>query len=272
MKMTKAITLVLMLTLAVCTFALQAGATAESVSVTVTIANGTPVLSAQTVEVTDTDADGILTINDALYCAHETAYEGGAAAGYASAQSEYGMSMSKLWGIENGSSFGYYVNNASAMSLVDPVANGDYICAFVYTDLTAWSDTYSYFDVTSVTADSGKTVTLTLSAAGFDENWAPVTLPVEGATITVDGTATELVTDAEGKVTLSLADGSHVISATSSTLVLVPPVCLATIGSTEAADAPVSAIPMYVWYAAGAVVISAIAAVCIMLARNKKNA
>ena len=60
------------------------GAAGESVSVWVTVSDaaGAMVLPYACVTVTDVDSDGALTINDALYAAHEAAYPGGAAAGY----------------------------------------------------------------------------------------------------------------------------------------------------------------------------------------------
>ena len=64
-------------------------ATDVTVLVTIADANGDLVLAMEPVTVIDIDEDGLLTINDALYCAHEEAYEGGAAAGYASAMSDY---------------------------------------------------------------------------------------------------------------------------------------------------------------------------------------
>ncbi|MBO7666544.1 MAG: hypothetical protein J6S70_03845, partial [Clostridia bacterium] len=96
----------------------------------------------------DADADGVLTISDALYAAHEAAYEGGAAAGFAAATTEYGLSLTKLWGVENGGSYGYFVNDNSAMSLADPLSDGDEVVAFIYT-AADWSDAYSFFDVKS---------------------------------------------------------------------------------------------------------------------------
>lgn len=195
---------------------------ADSAQVYVTIANGSLMMAQQPVTVTDTDGDGALTINDALYCAHEAGYSGGAAAGYGSAVSDYGMSITKLWGVENGSGFGYYVNNASAMSLTDAVKDGDFVNAFVYTDTTAFSDVYCYFDAHTVTAGQ---VTLTLSAAAYDENWNPVVKPVEGAEITIDGKAAGFITDANGSVTFTASSG--VISAVSGASTLVPPVCVA---------------------------------------------
>lgn len=38
------------------------------------------------------------------------------------------------------------------MSLTDPVAQGDYLTAYSYADLTAWSDMYAYFNVNTAQA------------------------------------------------------------------------------------------------------------------------
>lgn len=211
---------------------------AESADVYVTIAdsNGALVLSQEEITVTDVDNDGALTINDALYAAHKAKYEGGAAAGYSSEFTQYGLSLTKLWGDSSGS-FGYYVNNQSAWSLEDTIKTGDYINAFVYTDLTTWSDTYCYFDVNTASTDSGKEIALTLSAVGYDADWNKISVPVSGATITVNGAATEIKTDADGKAAVKLENGgTYVISAVSDTQLLVPPVCKVTI--TEAATTP----------------------------------
>lgn len=209
---------------------------AEQVEVLVTIADseGNLALVQESVEVTDADGDGSLTISDALWQAHEDHYEGGAAAGYAASVGQYGLALDKLWGCANGGSYGYCVNNASAMSLAEPVKDGDLVNAYVYTDLTAWSDTYCYFDQNAVTVDANGSVTLTLKAAGYDASWNPVTLPVAGAAITLDGEATEYTTDAEGKVTLSFADAGKVtVSATSASQTLVPPACVVTVSESD---------------------------------------
>lgn len=199
------------------------------VVVYVTITNGDVKLAQEPVTVKDIDNDGALTINDALYLAHEAKYTGGAAAGYGSAQSQWGLSLTKLWGVENGGSYGYYVNNASAMGLADPVKNGDYVNAYVYQDTTAFSDKYTYFDKEVVTGNTGKNITLTLSGAGYDANWAPVTVPIANATVTVDGKKTSYKTDANGKVTIKIsASGRHIVSAVSDTETLVPAVCIVT--------------------------------------------
>ena len=76
------------------------------VYVTIADGSGQLVLAQEAISVTDTDNDGVLTINDALYAAHEAKYDGGAAAGYASSVGQYGLAMDKLWGTENGGSYG----------------------------------------------------------------------------------------------------------------------------------------------------------------------
>lgn len=201
------------------------GADTASVTVTIVDAKGNLGAAGEAVTVTDADADGVLTIYDALYCAHDGLYEGGAS-GFAAAETEFGLSMTKLWGSDSGTAFGYYVNHASAFSLQDPIKDGDLINAFVYTDLEGWSDTYCYFSTSAVQAGQGDAVELTLLAAGWDENWMPVTLPVQNAVITVDGAQTEWKTDAAGKVTITAGEaGEHLLSASSDTQILVPPVC-----------------------------------------------
>ena len=200
---------------------------ADNVNVTVTISDGSekPVLIQQKVNVTDIDNDGKLTVNDALYITHENCFSGGAAAGYGSKVGDYGLMLTKLWGKENNNSFGYYVDNVASNGLADPVSEGNDIYAFVYTDTANYSDSYSWFDKKNAETKQGDEIELTLSRASFDANWAPLTLPVEGAVITVNGNPTEYKTDANGKVTVKIENaGQNIISAKSDTLLLVPPV------------------------------------------------
>ena len=211
-------------------------------SVYVTISNdeGKLVVDDRQTAVSDADGDGALTINDALIVAHDLYYSQEAKGGYEAVNSDYGLSINKLWGVENGGSYGYYLNNASAWSLSDPVSDGDHLNAFIYTDLTAWSDTYCYFDQYDYTTSDGE-VTLTLNAASFDADWNPITVPVEGADITVNGEKVGAVTDADGKATLTLSgDGEYLISAVSDTQILVPPASKVYVqtasGSSSAAD------------------------------------
>lgn len=230
---------VLMLVGAFCltAFAEDAAPSAADVYVTIADHNGALALAQEKITVSDKNSDGIITIDEALFAAHEAKYEGGAAAGYASAMSDWGLSLTKLWGDESGN-FSYYINNASAWGLTDAVKDGDYITAFVYTDAVAFTDAYCYFDKNTVSGKEGDEVTLTLSCAGYDASWNPVTLPVEGATITVNGALSEYKTDADGKVTFKLdGSGDVLISAVSETMTLVPPVCKASVEA-KASDAP----------------------------------
>ena len=236
MKFKKAIVMILTLILMTSMLGLTAFAADETAKVYVTIFDktGTAVLAQEPITVTDTDKDGKLTIDDALYLAHEGKFTGGAAKGYATKTGEYGLAITKLWGTENGSGFGYYLNNKSAMGLSDIVKTGDYLTAFLYTDTTNFSDTYTYFNVNTVEAKAGEEIALTLSAAAFDANFAPIVKPVKDATITVNGTATTYKTDANGKVTIKIdTKGTAVISAKSTTMTIVAPICTATVAAAD---------------------------------------
>jgi len=237
-----------------------------NVYVTVSDGSGDVDLAAKAVEVKDIDGDGSLTLDDAIYCAHEQYYEGGAEAGYKSYLGQYGLALEKLWGVNNGGSYGYYLNNASAMSLGDPVKDGDYISAFAYSDLTAWSDSYSWFDAHHTEVKAGEKLTLKLSSAGYDEAFNPIVLPVSGAVITVDGGKTEYVTDENGSVTIELSAGDHLISAVSDTVTLVPPVCIV-----NTADAPVVEAPQTADASLSVIVAFAFAAIslCVTAVRGK---
>lgn len=224
MKKTRTRTLAAILILGALGTAAHASDDSASVYVTIADGNGDLAMTYEAVEVTDIDGDGTLTINDALYCAHEENFDGGAAAGYGTAMTDYGLSMTKLWGAENGTGYGYVNNDVSAWGLTDPVTDGDHVSAYVYTDLVTWSDTFCYFDKKTA---SGEMIELTLTANGWDENYAPITVPVESAVITVNGEKTDIVTDANGNAVVSIpGSGTFVISAESETQTLVPPVCI----------------------------------------------
>ena len=246
--------------------AVPVSAAGTKVYVTIANENGELVLSRAEVEVTDIDNDGALTINDALYIAHENNFQGGAAAGYASATGQWGLSLTKLWGVENGGSYGYYVNNASAMGLTDPVTEGAHVYAFIYTDLTAWSDAYSFFDKETVTGKVGDQVKLALKKATFDASYQQVNVPVEGAVIYVNGQATQTVTDVNGEATVTLSnEGTVTISAKSETATLVPPVCVATVTAAEAPQMGESTTPFVI------VGIAMLAAVFVLASRKNEK-
>lgn len=261
--MKKLITLTLILTIALAVIPAAAEANPDpSVTVTVSV-GGTLKLTAASVPLTDCDGDNTLTVNDALIKAHVLHAPGGESA-YGYADSEYGRSITKLWGDESGA-YGYCVNNASAMSLLDPVKNGDNITAYVYKDQTAWSDVYSYFNVSAKTFEDNGSLTLTLSYNTYDENWQTVTKTLEGAFITVDGTRTEVKTDKDGKATLTVkSPGVYVISAECDTMTIVPPVCTVTV-----TQKPMN--PLIIIILVGAVV-GCISGAVINAVKRRKNA
>ena len=231
MKRLLAVLLVAIMALALC--AVSASADELSADVYVTICDeGKLAVTAQKITVTDTDSDGALTINDTLYAAHEALYPGGAAEGYATENTQYGLSLTKLWGVANGmSAYVYYLNNdfSAVSNLTTQVNDGDYVAAYSFVDLETWSDKYSYFDRFTEDITAGD-VTLTLKKADFDENWAPITVPIEGAMITVDGAATGIKTDENGVVTFPLsANGTHLVSAAIEGQTVVPPVYVANV-------------------------------------------
>ncbi len=228
----KQISLLLACMLCLCVSLIGCGEQEITDAVYVTIAvKGETVLTYQPVALADKDGDGATTMADALQAAHDAHFDG--TDGFACSPSEYGLSLNKLWGDASGA-YGYMLNDASvATSLSEPVKVGDHVYAYVYADQTAWSDTYCYFDKAEVTVKAGESFTLTLSYAGFDENWAPITAPVAGATITINGEPIDTKTNEQGQVTITMGEKSQkdafVISATSESMVMVPPICLVTV-------------------------------------------
>lgn len=223
--MKKTLCIIVAAVVALCAMGISAAAEA-SAEVYVTIANGGLEIANDKVTVKDLDGDGKLTIDEALFAAHEAYYKGGAAAGYASEMTDYGLSLTKLWGVQNGGSYGYYVNNASAWSLGDEVKSGDFINAFVYRDTKTFSDTYCYFDHNISHLGGCLYDYYTLYGVYFDENYTAYSAPIADAIITVDGKETKIRTGKDGSVDgLSIPfgeSGTYIVSAKSENAILVP--------------------------------------------------
>ena len=228
--MKKLISLSLSVIILICAFALVTSASdsndvAPEVYVSI-VKSGSYVVTYEKITVNDMDSDGILSVNDALYAAHEAKYEGGAAAGYGYYTGNYGISLGKLWGDTSGN-FGYYVNNAMTYSLAQPLQSGDHITAYVYSDTVNYSDVYTYFDATEQDTGVGLPITITLSALTFDASWNTVSLPLANAKILINGEDSGIVTDADGKAQITFRSvGEFTVSAASDTSVLVPPICI----------------------------------------------
>lgn len=245
--MKKLIVLAMILSMLLGIFSMTVSATgaAESATVYVTIVTvegESPKLALvqRAVTVTDIDHDGALTINDALYLAHEAKYAGGAAAGYAYSEGQYGLAIDKLWGVANGGSYGYCVNHVSAMGLADPIKDGDLVTAYIYA--YGVCDTYAYFDQDVIRGEAGESVELMLYAVTYDlTTWQPVTAPIANAEILVDNVESSYKTNEAGKATIKLDNvGEHVISARKNGMGLVLPVCVTYVTDPESITPPPS--------------------------------
>ena len=211
---------------------------ADSVKMKVTLTGAGEIkVAAEEITVTDKDGDEKLTINDALIIAHDQFYEGGAAAGYTSAETDWGLSIKKIWGIDNGGNYGYTVNNVFAMGLTDPVSEGDWLYAYAYKD--GYSDEYTYFEGDPgkkvQDAKTGDTAELKLVGTYYDSDAKGMKQePIANAVITVNGKETSYKTDAEGKVSLPVETaGNVVISANYTGKTIVPPIAKLNVTAAE---------------------------------------
>ena len=173
----------------------------------------------------DEDGDGAITISDALYVAHKI-YCSAGVSGYAAVESEFGISLVKLWGDESGN-FGYYLNHQPAMSLADTIKEGDVISACIYEGVYPNMESYAYFDKDSAVVSEGGSITLTLMKLGYDENFNAVSSPVANAKLTVDAAPWgDYTTDANGKVTFTPEwTAEMIVSAIGENEEIIMPVC-----------------------------------------------
>ena len=202
------------------------------------------------VKVEDIDKNGILTVDEALYAAHEKYYPGGAAEGYSSFASSYGLSLARLWGKGTpgtNATAGYWLNNVSCLSLGDKVKDGDYLTAFNYYDAIGWSDAYSYFDKNEVSFKKGASVSLTLNSVGYDSNWNTVASPYQGAKVVVLGDDEKLTTDKNGQVKISISKaGTYYVMAYAENGSIVPAVCKIVVTSSAGGGTGSDKITVYI--------------------------
>ena len=181
-----ALLLSLMLVLSLCPVAAWAGTEEVEVEISVYLQGmlafdiNSDLMFRRTVTVTDVDADGTLTLNDALIAAH-TAYYAEGASGYV-VQNGY---VTKLWGVQS-DSCGFFRNDALTDSVsAEIIQNGDRITAFTYYDTQYYSDRYTAFDKTSAVLAVGEEMELTLTGSGYDEYYSLETKPVATAPLGV---------------------------------------------------------------------------------------
>lgn len=183
-------------------------------------------MACKEVSVTDLDADGKLTVSDALLAAH-TAYSTNGASDYAISAGY----ASKLWGVDSGNLLAF-VNDeglSSAWNAAE-IKSGDYIVASINKDGITYADWYAFFDTTTKEATVGETFTLTLKGhlgmAYTDEDMADTALNgVSVGTWTQDGFSAieNKKTDASGQVTLSFPEaGTYCVTANGTVADKVP--------------------------------------------------
>lgn len=116
---------------------------------------------------------GSIDIDEVMYATHEQYYEGGAAAGYASATGDYGAYITKLWGDESGN-FGYFVDDKMTMGLGDKVGRGQHVYAYINANSYPNNDANSYFETPAFDCETYAAASVKLIAQnGYDENWSP---------------------------------------------------------------------------------------------------
>ena len=154
------------------------------------------------------------TLDDLFRKAHELYYDGGADAGYATADSEWGLSVTKVWGDTSGK-FGYQIN-AGAVYVGGPtqaVEDGDYIDLCIYENFYPETEAYAKFDAYTK-AVSEDTAELTLYESYYGQNWETLFKASEGAEIWINGEKTGILTDENGKCDLIFEkSGTYVVTA-----------------------------------------------------------
>lgn len=171
----------------------------------------------KTVTVSDLNSDGVLTVDEALKAAHN-AYS--TAAGYVSEAGSYGLSVTKLWGVETANTL--FFINGSGLSMgvgTDTVKAGDMLFASVNADNVNWADWYTSFNQTAASVVAGEELTLTLTG-GQGMGYPPdFTQAVKGVKIGLwnNGSFEQIdtkVTGDDGKCSLSFAEaGTYIVTA-----------------------------------------------------------
>ena len=199
-----------------------------------TDANGTPIATAPITLTGKTS----YTLDDAFVATHNAYYNGGAAAGYGSAEGTYGLSVTKFWGDTSGQ-FGYQVNRGTEYisGLSHEITDGDFIDVYLLKSAFPDTEAYSTFDMSVTENFAYEGLELTLCEAGYDDNWNTIFSPCQDAVITIDGVETDTKTDATGKTTLTFdTPGTYLVSAVKSKQVnnqtvpaITAPVCKVTV-------------------------------------------
>lgn len=190
------------------------------------------VLNNVPVAVSDLDSDGSLTIEDAMLSLHSLYSQNNT--------SDYTRSVegwiTKFWGVSS-PALGYRVNNVepdSEKGLLNAIESGDSLSIYFYQDTNSWSDIYTYFSDSEVTAYTNQAASFTVNGS----IWSGAVIPA-GATISVtdsEGTilsALAATVGADGKFSITFPEtGKYTVMVSGKTtddVPVVPSVCTVTV-------------------------------------------
>lgn len=176
-------------------------------------------MAGREVTVKDINLDGKLSYDEALRAAHR---EYNSESGYVSENTQYGVSISRLWGVDTGNTL-LFINNEGILNDAgtETVLEGDKLTVSVNKDNTYYADWYTFFDSDTKTVKTGEEFTLTLKGhlgmAYTDEDKANVPIPEVSAGIWKDGAFVnweEKTTDKDGMVSFAFNEaGTYYITA-----------------------------------------------------------
>ena len=149
---------------------------------------------------------------------------------------------------EPASATAFYINSSMGYDTAEAaiLSDGDTVEYCFYQDPISWSDVYTTFDKKEVSVYVGDPVTLVMSKMGYDGNWNPVMLPVDGTdkdnaitvnTVNTDGSIGEaiadVVPDENGQITMSFDKfGTYIVTAqgtVNGNAAIFAPYCIVTV-------------------------------------------
>jgi len=167
--------------------------------------NDGAIMANREITVKDLDANGILSVEEAVLAAHKAH----------NSEDGYGINdgfVSKLWGMETMGNCLFFLNHSGISSGIceATITDGDYLVASINADNTYYADWYTFFDIPSKTVAPNEAVTLTLKGhlgmAYLPEDLEDVAIPDVSVGVWENGSFTPIegkVTDETGAVTLS---------------------------------------------------------------------
>lgn len=160
------------------------------------------------------DANGLATVDAVMVAFHEVYCPGG----YVTEDGAWGLTVSKLWNVENNYGYSFAINNAPLSLGVgqDTVGEGGYVYGYIMKDITAWTDVFAYGTADKTIVKTGEAVSVAFSSIGYDPvTWEQVSLPLSNVAVKAVGAETALgTTDVDGKVAVSFdAAGTYIVYA-----------------------------------------------------------